>query len=202
MGKVCPLCNNKRHIFKPGVGWIRCKCVDQLRADRIMFASGFPEALCTIESESFKPGNDPNRKDLAKGISTIVKAYDRKPVFIHSIDPDKDRVAAIICRYLCILHPEINTVGYATLDALVQKWFGKETQINFDPHVVDIMVVSLGGEITNKSHQNVLYSILYDRILAERFTVITSAIPKNRILQVYHKAVDDLMANNFQFYEC
>ena len=203
MSKICPLCNNKRHIFQPGVGWVRCKCVDQLRADSIMQTSGFPQALCTIESESFKPGSDPNRKALATAIANMVKSYDKKPCFIYSMDPDKDRVAAIICRYLSILHPEIKSIGFATIDQLVQKSFGKDTTLPFDDiNSVDLAVVSIGSEITNKGHQNLLYKILYDRILSERFIIITSSIPKNRILQVYHKAVDSLMENNFNFYEC
>lgn len=204
MAKDCPLCNNKRHIFKEGKGWVKCECVDQLRANRIMSHSGFPDALWEIESSTFKSGDDANRKSLAQGIQAIVKHMDKQPVFIYSDSPDKDRAAAIICRYCAIKHPEVQTIAYTTIDQLVQRQFGKEyeQQSETDPVHADITVVSIGKEMTNKAHMNSLYSLLYDRILAEKFTIVCSFLPKNRILQVYHKAIDDLMEKNFVFYSC
>ena len=202
--KVCPKCNNKRHIFQEGRGWVRCECVDQLRADRIMSHSGFPQALWEIESSSFKPGDDKDRKLLAKGILSIVKEYNKKPVFIFSENPDKDRASAIICRYTAILHPEVQTIAFAQLDKFVQRQFGKDVdgQSEADPMSADITCISIGNEMTNKAHMNSLYSLLYDRILAEKFTIVSSFLPKNRILQVYHKAIDGLMEKNFDFYSC
>ena len=204
MTKDCPICNNKRHIFQPGKGWVKCECVAQLRANRIMAQSGFPDALWEIESSSFKPGNDDNRKKLAQGILAIVKHQDHQPVFIYSENPDKDRAAAIICRYCAIKDSSVQTISYTTIDQLVQRQFGKEyeNQSVADPVLADITVVSIGREMTNKAHINSLYTLLYDRLLAEKFTIVCSFLPKNRILQVYHKAVDDLMAKNFVFYSC
>ena len=199
--EVCPVCKNKRHVFKPGVGWVRCQCVDRLRANRIMSKSGFPESLHLIESDSFIPGSDPERKNMAEGIMSIVKNYQKRPIFIYSTSPDRDRVSAIICRYLSILHPEIETISFATLDQLVQAQFNSSSEFN-DFSKSDVSVISIGREITNKAHQNYLYSFLYDRILGEKFTVVSSAIPQNRILQVYHNAVDALMSENFDFYIC
>lgn len=202
--KICSICNNKRHVFKEGKGWVRCECVNQLRANRIMAQSGFPDALWEIESGSFKSGDDKERKQLAQGILSIVKNFDKTPVFIYSESPDKDRAAAIICRYCAILHPEVKTIAFSTIDQLVQRQFGKEfeNQSATNPVLADITVISIGKEMTNKAHQNAFYSLLYDRILAGKFTIVCSFIPKNRILQVYHKAVDELMEKNFVFYSC
>ena len=204
MSKNCPLCNNKRHIFQPGKGWVRCECVDQIRADRIMSKSGFPQSLWEIESSSFVPGNSKDRQNLAQGILSVVKQEKPKPVFIYSTSPDKDRAAAIICRYRAILNQSVQTISFMTIDQLVQKNFGKGGELDdlLDPLSADIAVLSIGKEMTNKAHQNALYSVLYDRVLAERFTIVSSFLEKNRILQVYHKAVDQLMENNFNFYSC
>lgn len=204
MVKVCPICNNKRHIFKEGKGWVRCECVGHLRADRLMAKSGFPEALWSIDSSSFKPGDNEDRKRLANGILSIVKHYDKSPIFIYSESPDKDRAAAIICRYTSILHEEVQSISYTTIEQLVHRQFGKlyDSQSDVDPVSADITVITVGNEMTNKAHQNSFYSLIYDRILAEKFTIVSSFIPKNRILQVYHKAVDNLMQTNFTFYSC
>lgn len=204
MGKICPICNNKRHVFQEGKGWVRCECVGHLRADRIMSKSGFPDSLWSVESGSFKPGDDAERKKLANGIISIVKQDDRSPVFIYSESPDKDRAAAIICRYMSILHEDIKSVSFTTVDQLVQRQFGKdfENKSEADPVSADITVVSLGREMTNSAHRSALYSLIYDRILAEKFTIVCSFIPKNRVLQVYHKAIDGIMEKYFVFYSC
>ena len=200
----CSKCNNKRHLFEPGKGWVKCECMNVIRANSIMSHSGFPNALWEIDSGSFKPGKDANRNALAKGIVEIVNDYSKRPVFIYSDSPDKDRVSAIICRYITIKHPEVQSISFVTIDQLVQRQFGKvyENQSDVEPIDADIAVVSIGKEMTNKAHMNSLYSFLYDRILAEKFTIVSSFLPKNRIIQVYHKAVDDLMNKNFLFYSC
>lgn len=202
--KVCPICNNKRHVFKEGVGWVRCECLGQLRADRLMAKSGFPDSLWFVESGSFKPGDDPNRKNLASGILTAVKQYTKTPIFIYSDTIDKDRAAAIICRYTAILHPEVESISYSTIDQLVQVHFGKtyENQSAIDPLTADITVISIGREMTNSAHRSALYSLLYDRTLANKFTIICSFLPKNRIVQVYQKAIDSFLEQNFIFYSC
>ena len=204
VAKDCDKCHNKRHIFKEGVGWVRCECIDELRADKLMSKSGLPEPLWSIDSRSFKPGDDSDRKVLANAIKKITDAYDKKPVFIYSTQPDKDRAAAIIARYTAILHPSVETISYIKLDKLVQRQFKKDVmETDFiDPVTADITILGIGDEITNKAHQNAIYTLLYDRILGERFTIVTSFVPKNRIVQIYHKAVDDLMKNNFSFYSC
>ena len=203
--KVCKKCNNKRHIFEPGKGWVRCSCVNEIRANRIMSKSGFPEALWEISDATFKikPDGDLERKRLAKDIKKMVKNNSKQPVFIYSDSIDKDRVAAIISRYMAIVNPSIETISYSKLDKIVQRNFKKDVDETIvDPFTADITVITIGDEITNKAHQNVLYNILYDRILGEKFTIICSFVPQNRILQIYHKAVDQLMSTYFTFYSC
>ncbi len=204
MEKVCPICNNKRHIFEEGRGWVRCNCIKELRAYHLMSKSGFPDSLWEVESGSFKPGTDPERNALAQGIVSIVKNKDKQPIFIYSSTPDKDRAAAIICRYLAINHEDIKTISYITIDQLTQRQFGKtyENQADIDPCTADITVVSIGKEMTNTAHRSSLYSLLYDRLLAEKFTIVISFLPKSRIVQVYQKSIDTLMERYFAFYSC
>lgn len=204
MPKDCPICNNKRHIFKEGKGWVRCECMAQLRADTIMSQSGFPDSLWSIESTQFKPGDNPDRNLLAQGIVSTVKNADKQPIFIYSNSPDKDIAAAIICRYSAIAQESVKSISYVTIDQLVQVQFGKEyeNQSKVNPLFADITVLSIGREMTNNAHRSALYTILYDRILSQKFTIVCSFIPKNRILQIYHKAVDDLFNANFVFYSC
>ena len=204
MDKVCPICNNKRHIFKEGKGWVRCECLDQLRASRVMEKSNFPNSLWEIDSNEYVPGENLDRKKLGQGIIAMVKNYDKQPIYIYSESVDKDVAAAIICRYTVILHPEVKTVAYVTMEQLVQMQFGKtfESLPNVDPWKADISVISIGREMTNNAHRSTFYSLLYDRVLAGKLTIVCSFVNKNRIVQVYHKAIDSLMEKNFVFYSC
>lgn len=202
--KVCPKCNNRRHVFEPGKGWVRCDCLKEIRANGIMAKSGFPETLWEIDSSSFKTEGKVDRKELSSAIKKMVKSYDKKNVFIYSNTPDRDRASAIISRYTAILNPSVETIYFAKLETIVQNRFKKEnSDPGFtDPVSADITVLSIGDEITNRAHQNALYTIIYDRLLGEKFTIISSLVPQDRLLQIYHKAVADIIQNNFKFYSC
>lgn len=204
--KICPKCNNKRHIFVAGRGWVRCECLGRIRADRLMVKSGFPDSLWEIDIKTLKAkiGENENGKELLKSISTSIKKNDKKNMFIYSKTTNKEIAAAVLCRYTLAVHEDVKTVAYMTLDQLVQSQFGKEYGENIvtDPIFADITVISLGCEMTNNAHRNELFKLLYERILTGRQTVILSFIPAFRIKQIYHKAVAELVESHFNFYTC
>ena len=200
----CKICGNKRHVFVQGKGWVRCSCYKQSRAERIMSFSGFPKNLHNIESEVFIP-DTPDRKQLAMAIKEEVESYGKVPFFIYGNTIDKDKVAAIISRYLVMNFEEIDSVRYIDLNSLTENKFTKDSiqDENYVPYEeVDILTLSIGKEITNNAHRSTLYNLLYSRILAERFTIILSAFPKSRILQIYQKQIDEFIASNFKFFTC
>ena len=196
----CELCKNKRHIYIEGKGWTKCKCVKELHAQRILSNSNLPSSLQIIDSEVFIQ-NSPDRKRLGEAISKEVKEFNKKPFFIYSNSLDKDRAAAIITRYLVLRHQEIETVYYNDLNSITEEKFeGSQDRPNYNN--IDILILSIGQEITNNAHKSTLYNLLYSRILGEKFTIVLSAFPKSRILQIYQKQIDDLFKENFEFYEC
>lgn len=201
----CKICNGKRHIFKEGVGWVRCSCVGEARADRIMAKSNFPVALHRLSSSSFKMSTK-ERIALGEAIKKEISSFDKKPFFIYSSSLEKDRVAAIISRYLIKQHASIESVSFTSLEALTEAFFKKEDQeteeVEQFNRKADIVTISIGKEITNTAHRNILYKLLYDRILGEQFTIIISSIPKSRIRQVYLEDVDNLLTEYCSFFEC
>lgn len=198
----CPICKNKRHIFVEGKGWQRCKCVAEMRVERIMKASHFPIPLQKVDSKEFKT-NTAAKQNLGKAISIQVNEFNKKPFFIFSTSVEKEKVAAIITRYLVLNHPSIESVRYIDLTNLTENFFSKEPSgEEIDYKDVDVLTLSIGKEITNSAHRSILYNILYDRCVNEKFTIVISSIPRGRILQTYQESVNDLLLQNFEFYEC
>ena len=201
---ICNICNNKRHVFVEGKGWVRCQCAEDMRVNRIMQKSGIPLTLQRIESTKFKV-TTPNKKTLSEAIKRQVQEFNSTPMFIYSATLEKDIVAAIITRYSIVQHKNIETAKYISLEELTEAFFNKEVeegQETIPLKDVDILTISIGKEITNTAHKNILYKLLYDRILDERFTIIISSIPKIRLLSRYGENVNEIISMYFEFYEC
>ena len=201
---ICNICNNKRHVFVEGKGWVRCQCAEDMRVNRIMQKSGIPITLQRIESTKFKV-TTPNKKTLSEAIKRQVQEFNSTPMFIYSATLEKDIVAAIITRYSIVQHKNIETAKYISLEELTEAFFNKEVeegQETIPLKDVDILTISIGKEITNTAHKNILYKLLYDRILDERFTIIISSIPKIRLLSRYGENVNEIISMYFEFYEC
>jgi len=202
--KVCPRCNNKRHIFQEGKGWIRCICVSYMRATKLMSKSGFPRALWEIEPKEFNPNHEEYLQELSQALTESAKTYDKQNMFIYSEFIEKDKAAAILCRSTAILHEEVKSISYTTIDQLVQRGFGKEYegQSEVDPEDADITVVAIGAEMTNAAHRSRLYQFLYNRLLSNKQTVVVSWIPDTKLMQVYQKAITTLLTKYYKFYVC
>lgn len=200
---ACKLCNGTKHLYKEGLGWVRCQCWYDARARRIMGAGGFPIPLLDIESKSFSY-TTPSRKRLGAAIKDEIANYGKAPFFIYSQSQEKEKAAAIITRYLLKKYPDIETCQFIKLDEVIEHHFNKDSEeISLaEPESVDILALVLGDEITNKAHKNILYNLLYDRALHERFTLLLSFIPRELVKTRYDERLGNFLEQNFKFFEC
>lgn len=200
--KVCKICGNKRHIFKEGVGWVRCECYYQLRVERIMGKGRFPVPLLSAKDLDFKLSS-PQRKALGVAIQQKVGEFNWKPMFIFSSTTAKDLAAVIIAKYIIINHSDVDSAIYTSLESLTESLFQKEKDEDAPDYLnCDILVLTIGKEMTNSAHKNLLYNIIYERVLNQRLLIILSSISKDNIGQIYSSKVTDLMGEYFDYYEC
>lgn len=199
----CEKCGNKRHVYIQDKGWVRCSCLDEIRAKRIMRDSMFPIPLQNLESSSFKM-TTPKKKELGEALLKQLKNFDPKPFFIYSMSTEKEKVAAILTRYLIKQHKEFTSARYISLEDMTESFFKRQQEEEDVVPVeeVSILTLSIGKEITNMAHRTILFNLLYSRILNERFTIVISSIPRLRLRAQYLEKVDDLFTQNFKFFEC
>lgn len=201
MKDVCPVCNNTRHVLVNG-GWRRCSCLKNMKADRIMQEAQFPVTLVRVEASSFKMGND-KKKQLGEEILKRSKEWNSSPVFIFSQTPEKERAAAILTRYSAIKFPFVSTALFTKLDVVTEAFFAKDSEERtLKPEDVDILTLVIGNEIPNNAHRNILYNLLYTRLLNSKLTIICSSVPKDQLKPVYFDKVADIINENFSFFEC
>lgn len=200
MKQVCPLCNNKRHIFDPVKGWVRCSCVDELRILRIMTAAKFPPALIKLKDSDFKM-NTSEQKRLGLAIKGLIMTMTPKFTYIYSSSPVKEKVSAIITRYAILNNKDVESARYLNLGNLTESIFDKD-QEQIDLSECDILVLSIGKEITNSAHRSTLYNTLYDRLVNEAFTIVLSSVPKQGVISKYGEEAGTLIKENFEFFEC
>lgn len=198
--EACKECGGKQHVFRDGK-WTRCTCWYNAHARRIMGAGGFPLPLLDIESSTLKYTTK-GRKQLGAAIRQEVDSYAKSSFFIYSSTIDRDRAAAILVRYLLKKHSEIESALYSKLESLVEDHFNKELTDRPDPLKAEILVISIGEEITNSAHKSLLYNILYDRALHARMTIIISSVMREGLRNRYDDRAASFIEENFKFYEC
>lgn len=199
---ACEICKGSRHVFEKDKGWIRCTCWYRERAISLMKKGNFPSSLLQSRPEDFKMRTDKS-KHMGAAIKKKITNFDTTPYFIYSITPVKELVAAIITKYSIINDKLLNIsrVQYITLGEWTENTFVKDAE-NFDLKRMDILVLSVGREITNTAHKSHLFNILYEMVLHEKFVILLSAIPLSQFSQRYTDSCFQLINEYFDKFEC
>lgn len=199
---VCENCNGKKHVFIKDKGWVPCKCLESIKINRVLEKGNFNKALLKVRTEDFKL-NTPNRVSLGKKIKEIVTTNNLSSrLFVYSEDLTKDKVAVILVRSILTRNKNMDQVLFVSLQDIVDSYFNNEGPALSEVKEKDLLVLSLGSEVTNVTHISLMYELLYHRILTDKFTLLVSSLPKDSISSIYKDKIFRLMNKYFDFFNC
>ena len=202
----CNVCHNTRHIRNTSGLYVRCSCISEFSAAKLMYKKGWNQNLVLYDASKFKVKSQ-HQQNLIKKIADIVSSKDySKSLFIYSLSIDRDILSAILIKRMLMSDSNLKTLEKVSLNDLVDSYFNKSEDSDSSNNEIlescDILQITVSDGLINTAHTSLLYNLLYNRILNGKFTVLLSNMPFATFNSVFKEKTEYLLKENYNFFNC
>lgn len=186
---ACNICNGTRHIRQQDGSFKRCVCLGTLRAEQALKFSNLPDSLRKVSLDSFD-ADKPQHKRFMLYIKQLAERSDPSYLtVISTANIQREKFATVLALVVLSLNEAYSTLEYQQLDNLVSAYFSKEKYLVES----DVLILQLGNEQTNSAHSSMLYDIVYNRILDEKFTILSTSLQEADFIKIYSQKTFNLI---------
>ena len=191
--EVCPKCGGRRYI-RTEKGFISCSCKIKNEVQNAVNRSEIPQLFKLIGPEILSPDKKQDL-DFAKEISSKIHLS----MFISSQGFLKDKYATLAVKLL--LKQELaSSIKWVSLDDFVQASFSNP-QLFSSIKQTDILVLCVGDETVNSVHKSLFYSLISNRVLAMKSTIVLSSLKLSLIKSRYSSMIYSFISSIYSKYE-
>lgn len=188
----CSICNGTRHVRQPDGTFKRCVCIGTLRAEQALKYSNLPDSLRKVSLESFDTDKPQHRRFML-----FIKELTNQPdsnflSVISTPNIQREKFSVVLALVVLSLNELYASLEYQQLDNLVSVYFSKEKYISDS----DVLILQLGNEQTNSAHSSLLYDIIYNRLLDEKYTIISTSLSEADFIKFYSQRTFNLIKQN------
>lgn len=188
----CSICNGTRHIRQSDGTFKRCVCIGTLRAEQALRYSNLPDSLRKVSLESFDTDRPQHRRFMLFIKELTQKENTSYLSVISTPNIQREKFSAVLALVVLSLNESYSTLEYQQLDNIVSIYFSKEKYISD----ADVLILQLGNEQTNSAHSSILYDIIYNRLLDEKYTIISTSLPEAEFIKIYSQRTFNLIKQN------